>query len=181
VPNAGRSNRRKDKRKATTARRKPAESNQYSANVEAASEFGSPRRALPDFTSTPITALHMVEHRDVDFVDEVVFLTGHSYRQCNFRGCTFVYKGPPIDLAYNNFGNNCSFHIDVVLFDAKVALDFIRIVTGWVQYMPGNHGTFIPDATLGSAGAASMSVSSVLSSESSLGGDDVHTSEGKTE
>ena len=81
----------------------------------------------------------------------------------------------------NRIGNNCSFHVDVLLHDANQARQVIQALTGWVMHLPGSGVMFSPDAPRGTSGAAAMSVTPVLPSESSDSGDDVGSSEGKSE
>lgn len=62
--------------------------------------------------------VHLVLHRDMDFEDDVIYLDGHSYVNCGFSRCTFIYRG-----GISNFVGprieSCVIVMDVTLYDLR--------------------------------------------------------------
>jgi hypothetical protein len=69
----------------------------------------------------------LIVHDGVSFNDAIVPLTGHSYRNCKFVRCTFFVKGPPFELITPEL-LNCSWHVDMIVFDQNSYQWFQRIM-----------------------------------------------------
>jgi hypothetical protein len=62
-------------------------------------------------------------HRNLAFVNQVVYLSGHAFVDCTFRDCTLVMRS--FDFVFSRVRiENCIWHVDLVIHDSKQWREF---------------------------------------------------------
>src|SRR5258707_1065324 len=60
----------------------------------------------------------LLQHRNVVFEDDTVYLSGHAYFNCTFIRCTLILRDSESHMEECVF-NSCVWHIDWVLHDVE--------------------------------------------------------------
>ena len=55
-------------------------------------------------------------HKEQEYCDRVVYLSGHAYKKCTFTRCTLVVRAEPFRMEHCTI-ESCVWHIDSVMHD----------------------------------------------------------------
>lgn len=75
---------------------------------------------LPDCCSVKkgrVLRMVLLRHANMNFRDQVVYLTGHAYERCQFTRCTFVVQGTGETALIDCTFVGCVWHLDVMFHD----------------------------------------------------------------
>lgn len=62
--------------------------------------------------------INLLLHDDLVIDDQVVYVTGHSYRRCKFNRCTFFIRDLTANFENCTFAG-CAWHIDMIIHDPQ--------------------------------------------------------------
>ena len=82
-------------------------------------------------------------HKDVEFDDQVVYVTGNAYKACRFTRCCMVVKGLPFHMEECIF-DSCVWHCDIVIHDdlqVKAMRDVLDMAGMSLPRAPGGADT----------------------------------------
>ena len=62
--------------------------------------------------------MNLMLHDDLVIDDQVVYVTGHAYRNCKFNRCTFFIRDLNAVFEYCTFAG-CVWHLDMIIHDRQ--------------------------------------------------------------
>ena len=74
----------------------------------------------------------LLKHDGVQFDDQIVYLTGHAYIDCQFNQCTIILRDGYVHLEKCVF-SSCVWHIDYIVHDESQADVLLKLLTEHVK------------------------------------------------
>lgn len=151
-------------------------------NPEHAKEFNAPEfsdegHPIPDHQGIEGPRTLLIDHRDIVFEDDIVYMTGHAFYNCVFKRCTLVFKGFPGPMLVGCSFGGCAIHIDCVLHEKTVGLGYLAMIAALAHGLPSLEMSQPTEPRGESSGGPDPSTSPPLGGEPPLGGNEEGTAD----
>jgi hypothetical protein len=75
----------------------------------------------------------VLPHYDVEFVNQSLYVTGHMYANCSFRGCTLIVRELPTVGAFANCRfESCLWQLHLNVRDRRVWQTFLERIAPFI-------------------------------------------------